>query len=423
MITLYRWLYSILLYVLIPIEILRLLNLSRKSPLYRKRWSERFGINKPAVSGDVIWFHTVSVGETLAAVPLIEAVIDTNPEATVLVTTLTPTGSEQVYKRLGDKVVHCYAPYDLPHLMSGFINHLKPSRLFIMETELWPNMLHYAYSSGVRIVLMNARMSAKSAKGYARFRNMSKAMLQQIDKIAVQNKPDAERFRQLGVRDEQLQVTGNIKYDLKIPLEVSQTAAELRKRTQQRPIWLAASTHAGEDEILIKAHKKLLKDYPQAMLILVPRHPERFDSAYELCLQSGCSVFRRTESADAQGEIYLADTMGELLIFCALSDAVFIGGSLIEHGGHNTLEAAAFKKPVMSGPHDHNFLEVNRQLTEANALARVASANEIKQQLVTWFTDNDEAERAGEAGYKVVLENRGALDRTLQILNVGKSSD
>ncbi|MBT8449117.1 MAG: lipid IV(A) 3-deoxy-D-manno-octulosonic acid transferase [Gammaproteobacteria bacterium] len=413
---LHRWIYSLLLYLLIPVEILRLLYRSRKAPLYRKRWAERFGFIMPEVDGDVIWFHTVSVGETLAALPVINAVREANPDTVILVTTMTPTGSEQVKSHLGDKVLHCYAPNDLPHLMSRFIGKIKPSHLFIMEKELWPNMLYYAKQNKTRVVLMNARMSEKSARGYARFSTLTKRMLQSLDAVAVQTAQDAERFIKLGAPEEKLTIVGNIKYDLKIPLEVSQKAAALRKDIQERPIWLAASTHAGEDKILISAHQQLLQDFPQALLILVPRHPERFNDVFAKCQKSGLQAFRRTEKASPQGQIYLADTMGEILVFCALADAVFVGGSLVNHGGHNCLEAAAFKKPVMSGPNDFNFADVNRQLSEARALAMVNSDNEIYLQLKAWFENDAEAKRSGEAGYQVVLANRGALDKLLKVL-------
>jgi len=413
---LHRWIYSLLLYLLIPIEILRLLNRSRKAPLYRKRWAERFGFKTPKVNGDVIWFHTVSVGETLAALPVINAVREANPDTVILVTTMTPTGSEQVKNRLGDNVLHCYAPNDLPHSMSRFIGTIKPSRLFIMEKELWPNMLHYAKKNNTRIVLMNARMSEKSARAYARFSTLTKTMLQSLDALAVQTAEDAERFIQLGAPQEKVTIIGNIKYDLKIPLEVPQIAASLRNDIKERPIWLAASTHAGEDKILISAHQQLLQDFPHALLILVPRHPERFNDVYAKCQKSGLQAFRRTEEATPQGQVYLADTMGEILVFCALADAVFVGGSLVSHGGHNCLEAVAFKTPVMSGPHDFNFTEVNRQLCEAQALAVVKSDNEVYLQLKTWFENDAEAKRSGEAGYQVVLENRGALDKLLKVL-------
>ena len=416
MYSLYRWLYSLLLYLLMPIEILRLLLRSRKAPLYRKRWSERFASSLPEINGEVIWFHTVSVGETLAAVPVIKAIQEQYPDHTVLVTTMTPTGTEQVKVRLGDSVVHCYAPYDLHHAMRAFIRHIRPSQLFIMETELWLNMLHFANKYGVRVVLVNARMSEKSAKGYARFPTLTGTMLSSLSALAVQNATDAERFRRLGAPEDIISVTGNIKFDLKIPLEISQQAAALLKEIRQAPIWLAASTHSGEDEILLDAHEKFLVDYPQALLILVPRHPERFNEVFDLIKTRRLTAFRRTEEVIPQGQIYLADTMGELLMLCALADAVFVGGSLIERGGHNCLEPAAFKKPVMSGPSDFNFAQINQQLTAANALARVSDAEEIYQQLVAWQKAPELAEEMGNAGYRVVVENRGAVERLLEIL-------
>lgn len=413
----YRWLYSLLLYLYIPFELIRLLRRSRKAPDYKKRWGERFASTLPNCDKPVIWFHTVSVGETLAALPVIRRVIQDNPDKQVLVTTMTPTGSERVQATLGDSVCHCYAPYDLPHALNRFYEHLKPECLFIMETELWPNMIHHASKRNIPIVLMNARMSEKSARDYQRFSTLTRFMLGNLAQIAVQNETDANRFKRLGASDDQLSITGNIKFDLTIPDDLNEKVKTLKKSLSDRPIWLAASTHKGEDEIILNAHKEILQKTPDCLLILVPRHPERFNDVYKLCEEFPMEVSRRSSLSLPRGQVYLADTMGELLLFCALADMAYVGGSLVETGGHNCLEVAAFKKPAMSGPYDFNFAEINKQLKASGGLVYVSGSHSIADQVISWIEQPEKARQVGEAGFSVVQKNRGALQRLLEILN------
>lgn len=411
-----RLIYSLLLYLLIPFEVLRLLLRSRQAPDYRQRWSERFATRLPDCEQGAIWFHTVSVGETLAAVPVIRAIMAQYPERPVLVTTMTPTGSARVKAAFGESVCHCYAPYDLPHALNRFMHHLKPACLMVMETELWPNMIHHASRRLIPVVLMNARMSEKSSRGYLRFASLSYFMLSRLSHLVVQYPADAERFKRMGATQQQITISGNIKFDLTIPENLTAQVSELRAAIPDRPVWLAASTHQGEDEIILDAHQQLLRKYPDSLLVLVPRHPERFEQVFNLCQTSGFKVSRRTESDKPVGQVYLADTMGELLLFCALADMVFIGGSLVPTGGHNCLEAALFKKPVMSGPHDFNFAEINRQLREAGGLVTVTDSSSLYAQLSDWIEQPELANRTGLSGYQVVQKNRGALNRLLEVL-------
>lgn len=416
MATLYRWIYSTLLYLFTPLEIIRLLLRGSKASAYRARWSERFAINLPEASTDVIWFHTVSVGETLAALPVIKHTLSEYPETRVLVTTMTPTGSERVQATLGDSVYHVYAPYDLPHAMRRFIKHFRPRCLCIMETELWPNMIHQAKANDVPVVLMNARLSEKSANGYLRFKTLTRDMVSKLSAIAVQNATDAKRFQSIGANTTQLKVTGNIKFDLTIPENLKAKQKEFTEALDGRPVWLAASTHHGEDDILIEAHEHLLEQCPSACLIIVPRHPERFDEVYQLALETGLNVQRRSLGELPNGHIYLGDTMGELLLFSSLADMALVGGSLINRGGHNCLEVSAFAKPVMSGPHDFNFAEINKQLNEAGGLVYAETSEEISQQIVQWINEPELAAKTGKAGFAVVERNRGALGKLLNIL-------
>ena len=413
MVTFYRAIYSLLFALVIPLEIIRLLIRSRKAPDYRSRWGERFALSLPEAQTGTIWFHTVSVGETLAALPVIKHVLNQYPDRPVLVTTMTPTGSERVWAALGDSVTHCYAPYDLPNAMVRFYQHFNPEVLFIMETELWPNMIHEAHVRQVPVVLMNARMSQKSANGYRRFDTLTRDMLNKLAHIAVQNETDARRFVELGANPDSMTVTGNIKFDLKTPDDLDQKLEVFKTHLHQRPVWLAASTHLGEDEIVLSAHKKLLQQYPDACLIIVPRHPERFEAVFQLCREQNYNVQRRSRNEWPIGEVYLGDTMGELLQFCTLADMTFMGGSLIENGGHNCLEVSAFAKPVMSGPHDFNFAEINKELYASGGLTYIKDAETMYEQLVTWLTRPELAKKAGKAGLTVVNANRGAVSKLL----------
>lgn len=413
MVSLYRWVYSLLVYIFTPLEILRLSYRAARAPEYRPRWAERFAMSLPETQTGVIWFHTVSVGETLATLPVIKHVLKEYPGRPVLVTTMTPTGSERVWAALGDSVVHCYAPYDLPHAMAMFYEHFKPAVLFNIETELWPNMIHQAHKREVPVVLINARMSQKSADGYRRFETLTRDMLGKLAHIAVQNDTDAARFVELGADQDRMTVTGNIKFDLKTPENLDQKLAIFKTHLDDRPTWLAASTHQGEDEILLSAHQKLLQQFPNACLILVPRHPERFNSVYQLCRDANFNVNRRSQNEWPDGQVYLGDTMGELLIFCALADIAFMGGSLVPTGGHNCLEASVFAKPVMSGPHDFNFAKINKELEHNGALSYVKDADSINQQIQLWLDKPELAQKAGDAGLQVVNANKGALSKLL----------
>ncbi|MEH6544039.1 MAG: lipid IV(A) 3-deoxy-D-manno-octulosonic acid transferase [Porticoccaceae bacterium] len=436
-----RWLYTIVFYLLTPLIVLRLALRARKAPAYAKRWGERFGFVRPT-SSPVIWVHSVSVGETLAAVPLIKALQCRYPDATLAVTTMTPTGSERVTSIFGDSVYHCYAPYDLPDVVQRFLRRVRPSVLIIMETELWPNTIHACAKRGIPVVLANARLSQKSAEGYRKARWLAVPMMQELAAIAAQTKADSERFLSLGVAPEKISVTGNIKFDLELTDELRAQADELRQHWQagkKRPIWLAASTHAGEDELILAAFAALRRKLPEVLLVLVPRHPERFDGVAELCGSAGFSVSRRSillhenqseavpiapMTLPVATDILLGDTMGELLVFCGASDVVFVGGSLVAVGGHNVIEPAAWGKPVLSGPYVFNFTEATQLLLDAggmlicedvDALAEAATdlltANNVADN-----TDNNQCQAMGQAALAVTESNRGALAHLQNII-------
>ena len=414
-----RTLYTLLFHLGLPLVAIRLWLRARKAPAYARRIGERFAINLPAMQPGGIWVHAVSVGESIAAAPMIRALLERYPQLPITVTCMTPTGSERIQALFAGepRIQHCYLPYDLPWAAARFLERVKPRLGVIMETELWPNHIHQCAKRGIPVALANARLSERSAKGYARFAGLTRPMLEEMSLIAVQTEAEAERFRLLGARPECVEVTGSIKFDLSIDPQLLIKARELREQwqAQERPVWIAASTHEGEDEIVLAAHRQLLASYPNALLILVPRHPERFNSVFELCRREGFATVRRSsgESVEAQTQVLLGDTMGELLFLYALADSAFVGGSLVPNGGHNLLEPAALAKPVLSGPHLFNFLEIAAKLRDAAALEEVDDAQGLAVAVQRLFELPQDAQRMAQAGLKVMQLNQGALQRLL----------
>lgn len=414
-----RTLYTLLFHLGLPLVAIRLWLRARKAPAYARRIGERFALNLPAMQPGGIWVHAVSVGESIAAAPMIRELLKRYPQLPITVTCMTPTGSERIQALFANepRIQHCYLPYDLPWAAARFLERVKPKLGVIMETELWPNHIHQCAKRGIPVALANARLSERSAKGYARFAGLTRPMLEEMSLIAVQTEAEAERFRLLGARPECVEVTGSIKFDLSIDPQLLIKARELREQwqAQERPVWIAASTHEGEDEIVLAAHRQLLASYPNALLILVPRHPERFNSVFELCRREGFATVRRSsgESVEAQTQVLLGDTMGELLFLYALADSAFVGGSLVPNGGHNLLEPAALAKPVLSGPHLFNFLEIAAKLRDAAALEEVDDAQGLAVAVQRLFELPQDAQRMAQAGLKVMQLNQGALQRLL----------
>ncbi|PYC29565.1 3-deoxy-D-manno-octulosonic acid transferase [Aquipseudomonas alcaligenes] len=412
-----RTLYTLILHLALPFIFLRLLWRAWRAPAYGKRIGERLAIGLPAFRTGGIWVHAVSLGESIAAAPLIRELLARHPELPITVTCMTPTGSERIQALFGSRIQHCYLPYDLPWACARFLGRLQPRLAVIMETELWPNHIHACHRRGIPVALANARLSERSARGYARFSRLTAPMLAELSLIAVQTAAEAERFRQLGARPERVEVTGSIKFDLSVDPELPHRAAELRGAwgAAQRPLWIAASTHAGEDEVILAAHRQLLAERPDALLILVPRHPERFTQVFELCRREGFTTLRRStgEALAADVQVLVGDTLGELLFLYALADLAFVGGSLVANGGHNLLEPAALGKPLLAGPHLFNFLEIAAQLREAGDLLEVADAGQLHAALRRLFANPTEAARRAEAGLGVLRANQGALARLL----------
>ncbi|MBQ0794768.1 lipid IV(A) 3-deoxy-D-manno-octulosonic acid transferase [Zhongshania sp.] len=416
-----RFLYSAFFYLILPLVLLRLLWRGWQAPAYRHRIAERFGFFQAPLQKHGLWIHAVSVGESIAAAPIIEYFLAEHPALPVVVTTMTPTGSERVQAIFGERVFHVYAPYDLPDAVSRFLKRVQPSVAVIMETEIWPNMVCQTASKGIPVLLANGRLSERSARGYGRLAALTRAVFSQFSQVVAQTADDGARFVALGVASENLTVSGSIKFDLAIPSLLRDQARELREQWfGARPVWIAASTHAGEDEILLAAHKALLAKQANALLLLVPRHPERFSKVAELITAEGFSLQRRSEyrqgSSAIDAQVILGDTMGELLLLLGCADIAFVGGSLIEHGGHNTLEPAAWGLPVLSGPSDFNFSEISALLQGAGGLLTIVDAEDLATTLQDLMTDSQRAEQQGAAAKQVVDNNRGALQRLLTVI-------
>lgn len=366
-----------------------------------------------------VWIHAVSVGEVLAAAPMIEQLLAEYPAMPLVVTTTTPTGSERVQALFQDRVTHVYCPWEVPDALLRFFRAFNPKLVIVLETELWPNLCAAAKCQGAKLMLMNGRLSEKSYRGYARVPRLVKPMLARFDVLAVQTEAEAARFEALGADPACLHATGSVKFDLTLDDAVKQDAAALREQFGQRPVWIAASTHPGEDDAVLAAHARVRERHSQALLVLVPRHPERFADVAQQIIQAGFTLARRSQ-ADPVTEntaVYLADTMGELLMLFGAVDLAFVGGSLVPVGGHNLLEPAAWQKPVLTGPHWHNFIAIVELLEQAGGLTHVQEGASLGDALVALFDDRDRQARQGQAAASVVAANRGALQRGLALID------
>lgn len=420
-----RWLYTLAFYLAIPILLFRLVKRVKKNPAYRHRIRERFGLYPPGkpLQG-ALWFHTVSVGEFLAAKPLIDRILQTYPDTPCLITTMTPTGSERVRQAYSEplasgRVRHVYLPYDLPDALGRFLKRFDPRLLVIMETELWPNMIHYTHQRGVPIVVANARLSEKSANGYRKILPLFRPMMREVALIAAQSDADGERFVEMGLPPGNLQVTGTIKFDLDIKPDTVGEARALREQWGgQRKVFIAASTHEGEDEQVLEAFLYLRSKVPESLLVIVPRHPERFEEVANLVVARGLKLSRvsKDEAVAPDTDVVLGDTMGQLLKMLGASDVAFIGGSLVPVGGHNMLEALVMGAPALTGPHVFNFQVVAQMLTELEVLKTVTTPLGLGQAVESLFTDEESRYALSKRGKYVVDENRGAMDRLFGLI-------
>ncbi|EGR0037877.1 lipid IV(A) 3-deoxy-D-manno-octulosonic acid transferase [Vibrio vulnificus] len=412
-----RLLYTLLLALAAPLLLFGLYRSKPNKPKFGQRWKEHFGITPKLVGqNQPLWIHAVSVGESLAAIPLIKEIKEKTPDQVIVVTTTTSTGAEQIAK-LGNLVEHRYMPIDFAFAVRGFLKAINPAKMLIIETELWPNTLATVHKANIPIIVVNARLSEKSQQNYAKVQSLFNLIHPCLSKVLCQSQADADRFAKLGVPTSKLCVTGSIKFDIHISDEIKRQGVELRTLLgQQRPIWIAASTHKGEDEQVLDAHRQVLETHPNALLILVPRHPERFDSVFELCQTQGFETVRRTQAntiADST-QVYLGDTMGEMLILLGAADVCFMGGSLVgdKVGGHNVLEPAALGVPVITGPSYYNFKEITEELLAENSIS-VNTADTLPTSLGELFDYPDHREKLITNASKVVKRNQGSLQHTM----------
>lgn len=412
-------LYTILLYLIQPLIWLRLWLRGRKAPAYRRRWSERYGFCAEKVKPNGIMLHSVSVGETLAAIPLVRALRHRYPSLPITVTTMTPTGSERVRSAFGNDVYHVYLPYDLPCALKRFFDQVNPKLVIIMETELWPNLITELHRRDIPLVIANARLSERSAAGYKKIGSLTRRILRRTTLIAAQNQEDGERFIDLGLPRSHLAVTGSLKFDISVTPELAARAVALRRQwASRRPVWIATSTHEGEEAIILAAHRELLNRFPDLLLILVPRHPERFPTTQALTQSLGFSYTLRSsgEVPAADTQVVIGDTMGELMMLYGIADIAFVGGSLVERGGHNPLEPAAHAIPVLMGPHTFNFKDICLKLSEAGGLITVKDTDSIVKEVNSLLTDEDYRLYYGRHAVEVLHQNQGALQRLLTLL-------
>jgi 3-deoxy-D-manno-octulosonic-acid transferase len=415
-----RWLYNLLLHFLLPLVYLRLFWRGRTTPAYKHNIAERFGGHQGLPKNGIL-IHAVSLGETLASQPLVNALLAQYPQYPLIITNTTATGAERARAIWGNKVHQCYLPYDYPWAMQRFINHCQPRLVIIMETELWPNFLAKLHQQHIPSLLANARLSAKSAQGYGKIRALVTPMLKSLSVLAAQDAATAERFLALGTPPSTVTVTGSLKFDLSIPEHLPQRAAELKATWQLhgRPIWVAASTHDGEDIIILDAFKLIQMAFPNVLLLLVPRHPERFDKVAELIAKQGFLMARRSlkQAVSPSVAVFLGDSMGELLLWLALADVAFIGGSLVNVGGHNPLEPAALAVPMVTGLTMFNFQQITDTLMAAGALKQGSDSTSLARIVCDWLQHLEQKQKDGQAGFQVVLANRGALAKHLAIVD------
>ena len=421
-----RLLYTALLLLLTPLALLRLWLRGKGNPDYRKRWGERLGFVSVLPGRKRLWVHAVSVGETVAAAPLVRAWQAAHPDWAVLVTTTTPTGSAQVRRQFGDSVEHCYLPFDLPWMVGLFLRRSRPSLGVVMETEIWPNLYAAAQRRGLPLIMANARLSDKSFKAYRRLRWLVGPTLRRVALIAARGREDAERFVTLGATASQVEALGNLKFDLeRSPQVVAAGQAWRDWLGQARPVWIAASTHPGEEEQVLSAHLLLLEQQPQALLVLAPRHPERAEAVLAVVQAAGLRALRRSALAPVpelplagspspgNGTVLVVDTLGELMTFYAASDIAYVGGSLVPNGGHNPLEPLVLDLPVLSGPQVFNFREVYAELQALDAVTMIDSGDALGRALCAAFGRSVHTPAANPAVAGWMRQNQGSTARLI----------
>lgn len=414
-----RLLYTIVFHAVLPIVLLRLYWRGFKNPQYRLRWLERLGIYSGSAHRNVIWIHAVSVGESEAAFPLIKQLQNRHADAAFLITTTTPTGSARIRSVLGDSVEHVYLPYDLPLIVRRFIRHFQPKIAVFMEKEIWPNLYAACAAENIPVFIINARLSARSAKAYLKIPGLVKPALDDISQIAAQTEDDKFRFIEIGAKPLQLKVLGNIKFDIHIDNEMIAAGQKIKQTLfAGRFVWIIASSHQGEEKIFLDLYAELKNRIPDLLLMIAPRHPERFASVKKLCEDQRLAVAMRSEQPASllNHDIYLADSMGELKMLYAAADIAFVAGSLAPVGGHNVLEPAAVGTPVLFGPQMFNFQEIADGMLACGAALQCLNATEIGAALLKLHQNPDYRSAMINRARYFVERNQGATERTAALL-------
>jgi 3-deoxy-D-manno-octulosonic-acid transferase len=417
----HRYIYSVIFYLALPVILLRLMLRSFKAKAYRKRIAERFALQSLpqafVTTKLTIWVHAVSVGETVASAPVVTELQRLYPDAQIVMTTMTPTGSDRVGLLFGDSVFHSYIPYDLPGANRRFLRKYQPSLLILMETELWPNLIHACHSSGVKILLANARLSEKSATGYRRFASFTRSILKNIDMVAAQAEPDARRFIELGVERDRIEVTGSLKFLVDVNFTESQSYFR-SIAASDRPVLVAASTREGEDEKVLRAFKSCLETNASLLLILIPRHPERFAKIFSLSEQNGFRTVKRSDAnpLDTNTQVVIGDSMGEMIDYYSTASIAFVGGSLVDTGCQNVLEPAALGIPILVGPSQFNFATICKQLEQAGALKTVSDEEALAEAVSVLLANENARMEMAESGRDLVKKNQNALPAVVRLI-------
>lgn len=414
-----RCFYTSLFYLLIPIIFVRLLWRGFKAPAYWQRWNERLGFYTSTSVPGVIWFHAVSVGEAESVFQLVRLVQQAYTKDRVLITTTTPTGSARVKAVMADSVEHVYLPYDIPGPLTRFMRHFQPKIAVIMETEIWPNLFFQCGKQNISLLIINARLSEKSERGYSKLPTLISSVLANVKTIATQTKIDQERFVNIGAIEDRVTTVGNMKFDLDIPSAVIRQGQQLKaKLFSGRQVWIIASTHKDEEEPFLQIYKNIKEHFPNLLLLVVPRHPERFDEVKSLCEKNQLRVALRSQQqrCSLQTDVYLADTMGELKMLYAASDAAFVGGSLVPVGGHNVLEPAVLGIPLMFGPYMSNFIEIEQGLLDSEAAIKCKDVADIEKKISELLVNDQLREKMTRKGKDFVQKNRGAIKKIYDLI-------
>lgn len=414
------FLYTLVMYLAMPVVVARLLFRGVRNRQYHYRWRERFGRFKAPGFSQSLWVHAVSVGEVNAAEPLVRALQARYPERQLVLTTVTPTGSARARQLFGDSLFHVYLPYDLPFAVASFLGRIRPALAIIVETEIWPNLYRACQRRGIPLLIVNARLSERSMRGYRSLGRLVSDSLACVSYVAAQSQADAARYRELGAPAERVGVTGYMKFDTQVPPNAMEKGMEWRRHWgEDRPVWIAASTHEGDEAAVWQAHAALLRQMPNALLLIAGRHPERFRLLESHARGQGFAVATRRQHrlAGPQHQVFVIDSMGELMPFFAASDVAFVGGSLCPIGGHNVLEPAALSRPVVVGPYTFNFEGITSSLLEAGAAERISDAAGLARAIGACLADPQRRAQMGEAGRRVFERERGAVGRVMQLID------